>query len=467
VRAHVVGRDRVRPSLSRRKPRGHDRTAPHVPCVATILQLQREAGNQAVAGLLDSGSMELGQLISQGERLMQEALQHGEGITENRLTDELFWFEHPRLQGQKLRPGTPQALRWQQIRNVVVRPRLRPSAEGGHKASKAAGGTTTPPVGLVPADEIAAESTEGESAKTRGASKAGTADKYFTQDVGHYRDIGVEGKPRVWLYGSSGANVCNMTSLTMGLVSLAGESQVREKLIGFLQSGGAHAGASVKVGRNWVSLVEALANPKIAARIETIDLATAVAIGKHGGYGDVTLAGTIARVARMTGLATAKVATGPVHLTNPKARESAAKMLAEGTRVIAGTVNHYVYLIEIQAEGAMVHDPAGARVTPGLTSPIFLHAGDVSKIAHEFFRMDAERRATALRRVSTNAEASVVVDELSRLTEKSKADRTAALRELTRAHPGHISTGALNFYANSEFAANDLRLRVTLSAAKT
>jgi len=31
------------------------------------------------------------------------------------------------------------------------------------------------------------------------------------------------------------------------------------------------------------------------------------------------------------------------------------------------------------------------------------------------------------------------------------------------AHPGHVETGASNFYATSEFAENDLRLRVTLS----
>ena len=35
--------------------------------------------------------------------------------------------------------------------------------------------------------------------------------------------------------------------------------------------------------------------------------------------------------------------------------------------------------------------------------------------------------------------------------------------QVDAAHPGHVETGASNFYATSEFAENDLRLRVTLS----
>ena len=82
--------------------------------VDAILNLQRKAGNQAVVGLLDSvfsAAMEVGQLLVAGERLLGESLRSGTGIDENRLTDELFWLEHPDMRGQRLRHGTPEAHR--------------------------------------------------------------------------------------------------------------------------------------------------------------------------------------------------------------------------------------------------------------------------------------------------------------------------------------------------------------------
>ncbi|HEX5416323.1 MAG TPA: hypothetical protein VFZ25_11700 [Chloroflexota bacterium] len=437
--------------------------------VAAILQLQQQAGNGAVARLVDSvftAAMEVGQLIAAGERLLGELLQDGKGIDVNHLTNELFWLEHPELRGQKLRPGTPEAARWLRIRDEVARPLLRPKQSAGPSGGGAAGGdASAQPPGMAPAAQVAAESASGKGEAADGSSRAGTDDKYFTQNVGHYQDTSDAGKPRIWLYGSSGANVCNMTSLTMGLVSIAGEPEVRAKLIAKLRSGGMHAGASVRVGGKWLPLAEALDDSKVVDRIETIDLVTAVAIGKQGGYGDVTNAKTIARVAQDTGLATAEVATGKVHLSDPTVRESAARMLAAGKRVIAGTVNHYVYLVEIRDDGAIVHDPAGARVTPGLDGKLFLHQGGAQSIAREFFGMDAGRRETALRRVSTNPKAASVVNELPRLADLPQKDRAAALQTLERAHPEEIATGAANFYATSEFTANDFRLRVTLTGA--
>ena len=468
---HGAVREHAQPFPRSGPLREPGRFSPAEPGLDTVLRLQRDAGNQAVAGWLAPALTELGQLVRDGERLLLEAVRSGEAVGENSLTDALFWLEHPRLRGAKLRAGTPAALRWLQLRDVVVRPLLRPRTGGGHQGGAASTGAAIQPPGLQPAAQIAAESTAGArgqaaGATKAGASKAGTGDHYFTQDVGHYQDVNDAGKPRVWLYGSSGANVCNMTSLTMSLVSLAGEAEVRAKMIGHLRASGMHAGASVQVGGQWVPLAGALDDPKIAPRIETLDLVTAVAIGTHGGYGDVTLASTIARVARETGLATAETATGPVHLADREVRAAAAQLLAQGTRVIAGTVNHYVYLVEVRDDGVVVHDPAGARVTPGLTRPIFLHAGAAGKIAREFLSMDGERRATAVRRVATNPPAAAVVHELPRIATLSEADRATALRALADAHPEHIATGALNFYANDEFAANDLRLRVTLSAAK-
>ena len=272
------------------------------------------------------------------------------------------------------------------------------------------------------------------------------------------------GQVRVWLYGSSGANVCNMTSLTMGLVSMAGEDEVRARMIGLLRTAGMHAGAQVQIGKTFVDLAAALDDPRMSARIRTLDLVTAVAIGRHGSYKSVTDAGTIARVARDAGIATkAKEATGQIRFTNPAVRAKAAQMLADGTRVILGTVNHYVYLTEVRGDGVVVHDPAGARVTPGLKGYLFVHAGNGAAMAAEFLKMDAGRQAAAMRRVTTNPAAAAVINELPAVAALPKAQRAAAAAQVAAAHPGHVETGASNFYATSEFAANDLRLRVTLS----
>ena len=255
-----------------------------------------------------------------------------------------------------------------------------------------------------------------------------------------------------------------MTSLTMGLLSMAGEDEVRAAMIGLLRTG-MHAGAQVQVSGKFVDLAAALDDPRTSARIRTLDLVTAVAIGRHGSYKSVTDAGTIARVARDAGIATkAKEATGQIRFTAPAVRAKAAQMLADGTRVIVGTVNHYVYLTEVRDDGVVVHDPAGARVTPGLKGYLFVHAGNGAAIAAEFLKMDATRQATALRRATTNPAAAAVLGELPAVAGLKGAERTAALKQLAAAHPEYVETGRSNFYAAGEFAENDLRLRVTLSA---
>ena len=385
----------------------------------------------------------------------------------NALTNLAFWAAHPELFGTKLQPSQPGfaqlSAEWIRLRDGIVR--------AAHSASSAkqTAPTTTPATqsapGTVPADVVAAESPPP---RVAGATQAGSGDKYFAQGAGHYQDVADTGEKagqvRVWLYGSSGANVCNMTSLTMGLVSMAGEDEVRARMIGLLRTAGMHAGAQVQIGKTFVDLAAALDDPRMSARIRTLDLVTAVAIGRHGSYKSVTDAGTIARVARDAGIATkAKEATGQIRFTNPAVRAKAAQMLADGTRVILGTVNHYVYLTEVRGDGVVVHDPAGARVTPGLKGYLFVHAGNGAAMAAEFLKMDAGRQAAAVRRVTTNPAAAAVINELPAVAALPKAQQAAAAAQVAAAHPGHVETGASNFYATSEFAENDLRLRVTLS----
>jgi hypothetical protein len=440
-----------------------------------LLRLQRDAGNGAVAGLMD-GVSALGELAQSAGRLVSETLASGSPITENSLTNQVFWMERPALRGKKLKAGTPDAMRWLRIRDAVVRPLLRPAPAGPAPAPAqgpgSAAGAVAAPVGpapqgpgsaagaaatpakqadMKPAGEVAAEST------------AGTGDRYFTQNVGNYRHTDAKGVPQVWLYGSSGANVCNMTSLTMGLVSMAGESEVRAKVIALLRTKGMHGGASVKIGDAFVPLADAIDDPKVADRIRLLDLVTAAAIGPAGSYKTVTDAETIARVARETGIAKQSKTVGG-SLSTPKGRALAEQLLASGKRVIVGTVNHYVYLLELRSSGAVVHDPAGARVEPSLKPPLFLHAGGATRIAAEWGRLDETRRKAAVVRASTNAKAAALVGRLVEVWALPAAERQTAIAALPKEHPGHIEMGATNFYANEEFAAHTLRLRVSIDA---
>lgn len=388
----------------------------------------------------------------------------------NALTNLAFWAAHPDLFGTKLQPSQPGfaqlSAEWMRLRNGIVRAaHTASSTSSGKSTAPTTTPATQPAPGTVPADVVAAESPPP---RVAAATQAGSGDKYFAQGAGHYRDVADSGEQagqvRVWLYGSSGANVCNMTSLTMGLVSMAGEDEVRARMIGLLRTAGMHAGAQVQVGKTFVDLAAALDDPRMSARIRTLDLVTAVAIGKHGSYKSVTDAGTIARVARDAGIATkAAEATGQISFTKPAVRAKAAQMLADGTRVILGTVNHYVYLTEVRGDGVVVHDPAGARVTPGLEGYLFVHAGNGAAMAKEFLKMDAGRQGTAVRRVTTNPAAAAVINELPAIAALPKAQQAAAAAQLAAAHPAQVETGASNFYATSEFAENDLRLRVTLA----
>ena len=417
----------------------------------TVLYLQRQAGNGAVSGLISAGLTSLAALEDLAEQLVVKAIAGGAVTNENEITDDVFWIENPTLRDEKLKPGSPEALRWLHIRDRVVRPLLRP-----RPADPASPPPAAPP-GMTPVDQVAAQSSAG-GATDKGAS---AADKYFVQDVGNYRDTDDKSQTtRIWAYGSSGANVCNMTSLTMGLVSVAGESEVRDKMIELLRAKGMHGGASVQVGGKFVPLETALDDPKIAGQIALIDLVTAAAIGEHGGYKDVTVPGTIARVARESGLAAgSETVRGQPELTSAKGLALAKSLLASGKRVIAGTVNHYIYLIEVRSDGIVAHDPAGARVEPTLTGPLFLHTGSANSMVREWASFNAIRRERAVRRVSTNSEVAAIVN---RLAEIPDGDR-AALAALVKEHPGRFFTGRQNFYATSEFAENHLRLMVSLS----
>ena len=142
-----------------------------------------------------------------------------------------------------------------------------------------------------------------------------------------------------------------MTSLTMGLVSMAGEDEVRARMIGLLRTAGMHAGAQVQVGKTFVDLAAALDDPRMSARIRTLDLVTAVAIGKHGSeqVGDGRRHRSPASPGTR-GIATkAAEATGQIKLSrSPRSAPRPRRCWPPARAWILGTVNHYVYLTEEQ-----------------------------------------------------------------------------------------------------------------------
>ena len=381
-------------------------------------------------------------LVAAALRLLVAA-GHGDA---NALTNFAFWTAHPELFGTKLAPSQPN---FAQLSAEWIR-LLRDGIVRAAHAAPAAGRTapTTPPAtqpaaGTVPADVIAAESPPPRAA---GATQAGSGDKYFAQRFGRYRDVADSGKKagqvRPWLHKTSGANVCNMTSLTMGLVSMAGEDEVRARMIGLLRTAGMHTGAQVEIGEKFVDLAAALDDPRVSARIRTLDLVTAVAIGKQGTYKSVTEAGTIARVARDAGIATkARVAAGRIHLADPQVRAKAARMLADGTRVIVGSVNHYVYLTDVRDDGVVVHDPAGARVharPDGLpVRPCRQRCGHRERVPQDGRGPPGRRRAPG----TTNPAAAAVINELPAIAALPVAERAAAAARSARPIPATSRPG--------------------------
>jgi hypothetical protein len=436
-------------------------------------------------------------------------------LNENLITNEVFWRAYPPLRGIKLKVGTADAREWIRMRNHYVRPALAagtrkkesaapvvapPAVEGADEggvcemeprqeseapnasvleqvmqqnASQQESQQPTPEPAPAPAqaqEPIAAPvqvaGPQAPQAVEPPGATSSVDDAYFTQGGNSYQDS-VGGTKRGWYKGSAAANTCNMTSLTMGLVSIAGSEEVaREKVIDLLRRKGVHAGAVCKVGGKTLPITKVIADPELAAQCQLEDLVTAAGIGKSGGYKDVTYSGTIARVAKECGLVakTDTFSKGRPDLSKAKNRELAQQLLAEGKRVVAGTTHHYVYLVAAGDDHIVVHDPAGARLAAG----VFLHGGSVEDRQGEWIRLmgNANYREVALRRMHTNERCRPVLEraaEIAKLPRKERADAIARFKE---DYPGNWDMGAANYYNLHDIDELDAKLCVSLEAAE-
>ncbi len=384
--------------------------------------------------------------------IVRRLLDAGE-LDENTLANEAFWAGNEALRGQPLDRGSPDAQAWLRARDEVVRPTLKsvlrakaakpPAAEEKPGASKTETPVPTPP-----------------AVKGEGPSRD---DTYYTQSGNSYDDAEAE-----WKGGSAAHNTCNMTALTMALVSMAGDEKVRQSMAALLRKKGYRAGAKVRAGKRTVTLAKALGDAKVLAEVQLEDLVTAAGVKSAGSYKGVTQLGTIAKIAKLSGIASgAKIAGDKEQdLWKPEVRAQTKAALESGKRIVAGTVNHYVYLTEVLEDGIIVHDPAGLRVS--ITGDSFIHPGTPEDKASSWVSRLKEpaRQATALRRASKNdavLTAMQRVQEVNGLKGKPKSEALAAWK---KEGGGAVETGKGNFYGLDELKKYNCRVRIVLDPAE-
>ena len=101
-----LGRDqRAGAILQLQRSYGNTLVAPAILAARRAARIQRQPDDGDSSGSLATAVVGLGRLVAEGEQLVLAALQGGKGISENGLTDELFWIEHPRLEGQRGNAG--------------------------------------------------------------------------------------------------------------------------------------------------------------------------------------------------------------------------------------------------------------------------------------------------------------------------------------------------------------------------
>ncbi len=372
---------------------------------------------------------------------------------ENALTDELLYRQYPGLRGMKLKAGSQEAREWLRLRDEVVRPALAAAAreaaakgdgKSGGASKEAAGGGGAAPQPSAPLGPVA---------------PMGEHEAYYNQNDNSYDDGVSE-----WAGGSAGKNTCNMTALTMALVSMAGsEARAREAVIALLHKTGVRSGAAAKVGGKKIDLAKALKDPAKLADVQLEDLVIAAAVSITNDYDAVTKTGTILKVAKATGLVTGgKAYASTEKLYDPETLQRARDLLAAGQRVVVGTKNHYVYLVGVRDDGIVVHDPAGARVA--VDSDKYIWPGAPSaKVGGWLGRLkDADRRETLVRRMATNPAARPAMEKVAQIAALKGAERSQALAELKEQFTGSVDTGASNYYSLADLKTYNARIRVVL-----
>ena len=378
----------------------------------------------------------------------------GRGCTDvNPLTDEVFYAVFPWLRDVKLKGGGPEAKAWVDVRDKAAKPELKAANDAPKKQEEEAKKKEDAPAGggTTPAADIPAEFHGN-------GKKAGTNDEYRTQNDNSYEDG--EG---TWKK-SAGTATCNMTAVAMALISIAGSEQLaKEAVAAYIKKTGTRNEATAKVGSKREKLTNIVKDPGKLAKVQLEDLCIAVGVALGNSLDAVTMTGTMLNVAKKSGLVKdGKAYASTEKMKDPVVLARAKTLLAEGKRVIVGTVGHYVYLTAVLDDGILVHDPAGARVQVSGT-PKYLWPGSAAgKLGHWDGGLKGDLLPTTLRRVSHNAKVRAAFEqEAAALTLKGQA-KTDARNAVKQAHGGTLNTGENNFYSLDELDTYNARIRVIL-----
>ncbi|KAB2892449.1 MAG: hypothetical protein F9K40_18435 [Kofleriaceae bacterium] len=344
------------------------------------------------------------------EAEVQRHLEAGERDV-NAITDAAYYRLYPELAGEKIAKGSEQARTWLWLRDMFVTPALR----------RAPAATPAP-------------------------SPSPEADVYRTQNDN--------------LYMAGGT--CNMTSLTMALLSFADgdETLVKQKAGTALQRLGKPLGG-IKIDGKREDLRHAIETPGLLARIQVEDLLTTLANLKGL---KVTHGDTILAIAKETEL----VATGKAGITgylkDTKTRARAAEMLAQGQQVILGVQGgpgHYVFLTQVLDDGIVVHDPAGCRCQ--YDAPYFLPTAQATTYWLKTMMTSLGRAGwteAARRRLSHNPGMLEIVEHLVAARRLAGKEQASAIKELATGGP--LAMGESNFYSLADIAHYKMDIRVEM-----
>jgi hypothetical protein len=386
----------------------------------------------------------------------------------NIITDLVFYKVHPELHGKKLKAGSPDAQNWLWIRDTFVVPAVRaaPSMigarEAAHGQTEAKPHAQPQPVAQ-PQPQPVAQPQPQQAAPQQPAPQQTQGDHEQSHAGGGMAD-NVYRTQNDNLYMAGGT--CNMTSLTMALLSFADgdETKVKHGAGIALKSLGKPLGGITLPSKKKVDLLQAIDTPDLLAQIQIEDLLTTFANmkGWNVTHGDVIL-----KVAKATKLVSGGDVSAFKHnLKDAKGRKHAADMLAQGGQVILGVQGgpgHYVFLRQVLDDGVVVHDPAGCRCQ--YDAPFFVSSMQASEWS---LRGAMGRLGTpgwpdaARRRLSHNPAMLAIVERLIAARGEDRKQQAATLKELATGE--WLAMGESNFYNIADMARYQMDIRVEMTA---
>lgn len=390
----------------------------------------------------------------------------------NSITDMVFYKVHPELTGKKLKAGSPEAQTWIWMRDTFVMPAVRaaPSTIAAREPAQSHAQTEAKTEAKPQAEAKPQTETKPQPQPQQAAPQPAPQPQPQQAQGGHEQSHAGGGLDNVYRTQNDNqymaGGTCNMTSLTMALLSFADgdEMKVKQGAGIALKSLGKPLGGIKLPSKQKVDLLHAIDTPDLLAQIQIEDLLTTFANMK--GW-DVTNGNVILKVAKATGLVHGGDVSAFKHnLKDAKGRKHAADLLAGGNQVILGVQGgpgHYVFLRQVLDDGVIVHDPAGCRCQ--YDAPFFVSSiqatdwglrGMMSRLGTPGWP-DAARR-----RLSHNPAMLAIVEKLIAARGQHGKEQAATIKELATGE--WLAMGETNFYNIADMARYQMDIRVEMTA---